>query len=481
MTPYPADFNGDITRLETEVEVLRSKEDNLLAEVKLLRASIQHRLAHIARLNSLYSTIGVLPSELFVTIFNSGPSDAIEHRQYVKLISLVSRYWRNISLATPSLWSSVYISSLGGTRPNPLQNLEMLIERSCAHPLSITIYGEGLDTSSGAFLFDQINLIIPLVSRWRTLCIYGGYWEEIPDICGRLAELHAPLLESFEVIVDSGYDDDYYDDDDDNDLRVFTGGAPRLSYVRVEGISLMSCLPPLSSLVSLDLCYLPKPLTLAQWNTIRMSNQLQDLRIGGDVTYIPFPKTFPAADIPSLRSLTFSPGPSTKLFNQIVGIRCHALQHLTIEPPSMYDGLSEISAAVQVTDISSTSIYPSLQSLTLRRVKFTWVEAHWVIAKLPSITRIVIDSCTNPTVLLNYLLPMRRTDDSVDEIHPDYWPLLQTISLSGMESTVLEVLYKIVLYRKSRGTPLVCIQLRSMDIPADMLDWLRERLRVELS
>jgi len=27
MTPYPAD---DITRLETEVEVLRSKEDNLL-------------------------------------------------------------------------------------------------------------------------------------------------------------------------------------------------------------------------------------------------------------------------------------------------------------------------------------------------------------------------------------------------------------------------------------------------------------------
>jgi len=104
-----------------------------------------------------------------------------------------------------------------------------------------------------------------------------------------------------------------------------------------------------------------------------------------------------------------------------------------------------------------------------------------VIAKLPSITRIVIDSCTNPTVLLNYLLPMRRTDDSVDEIHPDYWPLLQTISLSGMESTVLEVLYKIVLYRKSRGTPLVCIQLRSMDISADMLDWLRERLRVELS
>jgi hypothetical protein len=80
--------------METEEEGLQRKEDNLLAEVELVWASIRDRLAHIStRLNNLYATIGVLPNELLVTIFKSGPSDVIEHQQYVKSISLVSRYW----------------------------------------------------------------------------------------------------------------------------------------------------------------------------------------------------------------------------------------------------------------------------------------------------------------------------------------------------------------------------------------------------
>jgi hypothetical protein len=93
MTPYPADFKGGISRIETEEEGLQRKEDNLLAEVELVWASIRDRLAHISRLNNLYATIGVLPNELLVTIFKSGPSDVIEHQQYDKSISLVSRYW----------------------------------------------------------------------------------------------------------------------------------------------------------------------------------------------------------------------------------------------------------------------------------------------------------------------------------------------------------------------------------------------------
>jgi hypothetical protein len=68
--------------------------------------------------------------------------------------------------------------------------------------------------------------------------------------------------------------------------------------------------------------------------------------------------------------------------------------------------------------------------------------------------------------------------ESNSEIH---WPLLQTIGLSGMESTAaLEVLYKIVSDRMSRGIPLVSAQLASMGISPDMLDWLRERLHVEI-
>jgi len=307
MTP---DFKGDISRIETEVEGLKRKEDKLLAEVELVRASIQDRLAHISRLNNLYATIGVLPAELLVAIFKSGPSGVIEHQRYVKSISLVSRYWRNLSLAIPSLWSFFHITPLIGTHSD---QLEMFIERSCSHPLSIVIHGDPhFDSRDSSFVLSpQINLIIPLVSRWRTLRIDGNFREEILDICGLFTELQAPLLESFEVNVDA------YDDEFDSSLFVFTGGAPRLSYIKVEGISLMSCLPPLSSLVSLDLRHPPKPLTLTQWRHIlTMSTQLRDLHIGGDVADIPFPETFPAAEIPSLHSLTFSPLVHTSLYNK---------------------------------------------------------------------------------------------------------------------------------------------------------------------
>ena len=220
MTPYPADFKGDISWIETEVEDLKRKEDNLLAEVELVRASIQDRLAHIARLNDLHATIGVLPNKLLVIIFKSGPSDVIEHQRYVKSISLVSRYWRNLSLAIPSLWSFLYITPLIFKRSNQLEILGMFIERSCSHPLSIIIHGDLYSKPVNlSALSTQINLIIPHVSRWRTLSIHAGFWEEIPDM---FAELHVPLLESFEVIVDI----EQHDDDIDTGLAVFMGGTP---------------------------------------------------------------------------------------------------------------------------------------------------------------------------------------------------------------------------------------------------------------
>ena len=229
----------------------------------------------------------------------------------------------------------------------------------------------------------------------------------------------------------------------------------------------MSCLPPLSALVSLHLGNSPSKLTFAQWrHTLTMSNQLQDLHINEDVLLL---QLFPAVEIPSLYSLTFTP--CANLYNQMVSIKCSALQHLIVEPHHLYNTLLELSGAPRDSDPSSPSMYPSLQSLTLQHVTITRIEAYWFIANLPSITHIIIDSCTDPDILLNFLVPT-DAHKSNSEIH---WPLLQTIGLSGMESTAtLEVLYKIVSDCMSRGIPLVSAQLASMGISPDMLDWLRE-------
>jgi len=99
---------------------------------------------------------------------------------------------------------------------------------------------------------------------------------------------------------------------------------------------------------------------------------------------------------------------------------------------------------------------------------------------LPSITSIIIDSCENPEILFDFLVPKDAHESNSDERHWSYWPLLQTIGLLRMEWTAPEFLYKIISDRMSRGIPLVSIQLVSMDVSEDKLDWLRERLHVEM-
>jgi hypothetical protein len=55
--------------------------------------------------------------------------------------------------------------------------------------------------------------------------------------------LSAPLLEVLNV--EAELDEEEYIDEV---LSVFTGGAPRLSRVMIDGVKLSSCLPPISSL-----------------------------------------------------------------------------------------------------------------------------------------------------------------------------------------------------------------------------------------
>jgi hypothetical protein len=337
-------------------------------------------------------------------------------------------------------------------------------------------------------LYPQLDLVVPLISRWRNLFIQGSFYEDISDVCGPLGELCAPLLESFEVVINSEEGRENYVDDH---LQVFTAGAPRLSHIRIQGVSLESCLPPLTSLVSLNLHFPPMPLTCNQFRRIlTASNQLRNLHISGNVSDIYFRS--PAVEIPSLCSLVVVSTLDTDLSNLLIFLECPALEHLTVGSIMTYDILPALENAVRTTN--GPSRYPCLQSLTLRSVKFVnWWQTDWVVIMLPSITHIVIDSCTNPKILLYTLLPLkwaRESDaDELDagELDEDSdggssvsWPLLQTITLSDMSSTGVEVLYDVISDRISRGTPLASIRLSSMHISADRLEWLQARVRVEI-
>jgi hypothetical protein len=472
MVPYYV-IRDEIARFENEVEIMNEKADDLLAEVNLLRTSIQDHQAHIARLNSQLAPIGALSPEVLGIIFQSGPTDVFKHETYVMSISQVCQHWRNISLATPSLWSYFRIPPTTDAQ----KILEMFLERSRSHPLSIVV-DVFTNSTQHDNIYPPLDRVVPLISRWHTLCIRSGFWEDVSVVCSPFKELHAPLLESFTVVVNVIEDaDDYID----NHLQVFKAGAPKLSHVRVEGISLLSCLPPLTSLVLLDLDNPPKPLTPDEFRrTVTASNQLRHLSLRGDVADIRITSTLPAIELPSLRSLWVSTLAADLLYNLLVRLKCPALEDLTIGSSLLQPDILPYLVDV-LRDIEGPS-YPLLQSLTLQSVEFArWWDASWITIKLPSITRIVLEYwCTNSQMLLKQLLPLEPMGESNDNGSGSVsWPLLQTIGLSSMTSAELETLCDVISNRISRGTPLVCVQFDGTDIPADRLEWLQARLRVE--
>ena len=143
---------------------------------------------------------------------------------------------------------------------------------------------------------------------------------------------------------------------------------------------------------------------------------------------------------------------------------------------------AHVVIALRDADVSSR--YPLLQSLALRNVNtIRWEEAKWLVMKFLSITRIVL-ACGrgNTTTLLDRLCPLKRVDgldEDEDRSGSISWPLLP-VGFSSIGSTELGVLYDMISDRISRGTPLISVQLGWMDIPADRLEWLQARVRVEM-
>ena len=482
-----AAIESELATLENKVEDMKSLETSLVTQLDNLRSSLKKHKNRMAQLHNLRMPINSLPNEILIEIFKSGPSTPWNSLDYVMNISQVICRWRAAAISTPSLWAFVHVGFLSWTKW--LRLMEVFLERSGSHALDIVVHFDrncpkrrSQPHNPLKDLRELHERLLFVVNRLRRVIIVGNKPEDVFLILRPFRLLCAPLLEILEV---KAQEEEFRWDTPDP-LLIFEGGAPKLNRLKVEGISLSSCQPPKSSIVSLHLG--PHENTsLSEIETaIAGANNITDLHLLGRIQIDSV--GVPEFKIPSIRSLSVSIDPAPPfddLIYFLCGLQAPNLEKLIVHCTFLSRRKPDFNL------FSGDYQHPRLLSLTLHcsATIRSW-EAACFITMFPSITHLTLEVDTYGSFerLLLALLP-DDPDPDPEECEEQQksgslaWPRLHIITLAAIppeDERDLDALYDVISSRISRGAPIGCIQIPSLEyIPAETLKWLQERVTVE--
>ncbi|KIM80700.1 hypothetical protein PILCRDRAFT_9504 [Piloderma croceum F 1598] len=335
--------------------------------------------------------VACLPIEMLSAIFEAAPFIGIiapeERLKFTLAVSQVSRLWRQTAMHTSFLWSSILLLAECGQGWRELMKLMIKLSRS--HPLNITVdlFRDAEDTQFRDILGWQLDIIIPEIFRWKCLYYTAGFYGDAFLFFEPISFLSAPILEALEVVVEME-EEQYLD----QALSVFMGGAPLLSQVAVDGMTILSCLPPISSLTSLWLFDSPGPIDFGLFTKIlTASSALTELMLDGDALdkgqIYQFYENGEFVDLSTLRSLRLKVEifPKHQFFSLLTVLRCLGLEMMQI-------------TAIRADDSSPDSwprhnckppTFTSLRSLELHYVDCTQIGADFDVTKLPALIHLV--------------------------------------------------------------------------------------------
>ncbi|KAF8893854.1 hypothetical protein BD779DRAFT_1669382 [Infundibulicybe gibba] len=166
--------------------------------------------------------------------------------------SHVSTRWRTVALSTPSMWSVIDMKAY------PSHGLEMFrtyLQRSgdALLDIRITLSQESYEHEGYALLV----AIEACVHRWRWLSLQADFADANKILSSRFAPLCPPHLESLSVICLNTLDrpESPVEPEPTGPFRqrIFLGGAPQLSTLRIQNPELGWLQPPLAFITTLHL------------------------------------------------------------------------------------------------------------------------------------------------------------------------------------------------------------------------------------
>ncbi|KIM45382.1 hypothetical protein M413DRAFT_442051 [Hebeloma cylindrosporum] len=368
------------------------------------------------------------------------------------VVSQTCSHFRNVALATPRLWSSIYVDA---TRR--IDHIAQDVARSgvCWLDIRIDVGVQDLQMNDQN-LEAMMDLLTPHSRRWRSLSIACGCERVDYPVVGRLCNSSAPGLQQLSITVD--------DVDRPNATMVsanvnyphiFKDGTPRLAFVRLRGMALSFYRPHLNFVTTLHLDHTRKSL-LVPYSTfldiVTCSPFLENLSLHGDIIA---PSSWPAGNrpiqIPNLRSLRIF-GEAEHIYSGILlGIQASTLESLTLKDMKNPD-------LDTLWNMADSSWYARLSRLTLVDFELSLPIYERVFLTFQNITTIyALQSTVSESPLIRLLLEGRLGGPNGPYIP---WPRLKTMAFSydayGSDEALIE---RVVETRREQGCPLSKLRL----------------------
>ena len=409
-----------------------------------------------------------LPPELLVYIFEIAqnmllPSERL-FRHFPLVLGDVSHYWRQAAFGAPTLWSTVDIS-----HPRDITVLRTYLDRSKDYPIDLHLTYDithAQDKKADPSEVDQlIGILQPHYIYCRSIRINSGpYRKATPEMVSLIESMrdgYYPMLQSFLFQGAETYDT--------MESCAILNNASNLTNVRLGGLGLNYCRPPLNAVTELHLAF-PTVIPYPDFSKmLRSCKSLITLCIYDDLV-LPWPFGQHLIHIPSLRYLRiFGNMMDDRVSKFLLSISAPDMDELTIAPIATGD------LTILQEDIIShkTPRFPALKSLTLAPADADAMKLTLGPASIcfPGIELLILPNYYSKYFLSSFMV---ETSDGAAPL----WPGLHTLAVRDIDGRYNQrVLYEFVEERHRLGVPLNALYLDSASVPRmTRMEWLKDQL-----
>jgi hypothetical protein len=473
MVQVDAERQQRLIYLRNKANDLRTTERQLCLQLAQVRESLSCVCLEEAEITNLSTPVSSLPNEILGEIFrymkDSYNDDNIPD---IVVVSHVTRHWRNVALSNPSLWDTIRLDASDPSMDLPIA----FLTRSKPCTLDITL---GFPDDAPMSSLRMLSVLIPHFGHIRRLVIQSGDNEHIVEqIVKSLVKFHVPSLERLEISLELG-------DSQDSALwrersLIFSSGAPLLSSVALDGISLQCCQPPLAAITHLSLDSDGDATILMPYDyfcdALSACSSLISLELQGRLFAFTLNNTAIRIEIPSL--VCFAVG------YPIHYRQDHYIRSIfeTISAPALQtlnlNYMHRQTLQVAVDFIQSRQLYPMLEHLRLEEPAVECITADFIRATA-SVTHLTLIYVGGIPRKMAALAPLLRHKHPPATPADALWPRLHTLSVYVFDEVFLRDL---ITTRIAVGAPLLTLRIESGTydtLRPDQIAWCQARLKVE--